>query len=89
MPEGMTREERWRLISRAARARRTEKLVLGAMLLAVVAVTVYYTVSRGIVTDYRALMPTVGIPTMIMFILHDPLMWLFRHFFRPSYHDPD
>jgi len=87
--EGVDREERWRLIALAAKARRTEKLVFGAVLLTVVAITVYYTVSRRIVEDYRALLPAVGIPTMIMFGLYDPLKMLFLRLLRAFRSDPD
>ena len=87
--EEMTREERWRLIALAARARRIEKLVFGAVVLGVVAATVYYCVSRGIVRDYRALPLCVGIPMIIMFSLHDPVKMLFRWRFRSNQHESE
>lgn len=71
--EGLSRDQRLELISRAARARRVDKLVFGSLVFSAVAATVFITVSTRLVTDYRALLICVVAPTLLIYVLYDPI----------------
>jgi hypothetical protein len=69
----LSREERLDLIRTGAARRAREKVLACVFLLFTVTGVTYYTVSNGIVEDYRALMLCAGLPTIGMFIFYDPL----------------